>query len=175
MDTSPTPEMMEQHRLNPTENAAAKYGRQHPHEFGGMYWESGPVGRYVAFFTGRVGEHLQALRDLVPHPDRIETRQCRYSEQQAEAWAMQVRQRLRGHENRHSVTGYGMALRVNSGLGHVPQVWTWPWSECGAEEIRRELEPIPVEVIPMPPDALVPLSADPPGRRGGVSGLEASS
>ena len=161
MDTGPSPEMLEQHRLAPTKKGAWEDGLQHPQEFGGMYWESAPVGRYIAFFTGRVEEHLRAIRDLVPHPDRIDSRQCRYSAQQAEAWARQVRDRLRGREAFHSVTGYGMVLRINTGLGHVPQVWIWPWSEGQAEEIRRELEPIPVEVIPMPPNSLEPVHRSP--------------
>jgi hypothetical protein len=94
-------------------------------------------------FTGQVEDHLRTLRDLAPHPDRIEVRPCRYSEAQNRAWQDQICERIDGRWDSLTVTMCGLA-RIQ--IGYVPHVWIWPWSEEKAERIRQELAPIPVEL-----------------------------
>jgi hypothetical protein len=143
MTEGPSFEELEQARLEPTLEAAQMYREQHPDEFGGIYWEWEPVMHVELLFTGHVEEHLAALRALVPHPDRIEVRHCRYSDAQIKAWQEQIHEWVRGRWASLSVTVIGSA---RTEIGYVPQVGIWPWSEEQADRIRRELAHIPVEL-----------------------------
>jgi hypothetical protein len=138
-------EMMEQERLQPTLDAAQAYGQQHPDAFGGLHWEWQPLMHVETFFTEQVDEHLAALRALVPHPDRIEARPCHYTEAQNQAWLDEILERIHGRWSSLAVTTVGPIRTEN---GYVPQVGIWPWTEDQAERVRRELAPIPVELVP---------------------------
>ncbi|MEQ7010356.1 hypothetical protein ABN028_29675 [Actinopolymorpha sp. B17G11] len=136
-----------QMRLQLSFDAAQEYGKQHPDDFGGIYWDESPVMHGALLFTGQVEDHRRALRHLVPHPDRIEVRPCRYSQAQNMAWQDQIRQRIHGRWTSLSVTTFGPS---RTDIGYVPHVWIWPWSEEKAEHIRQELAPIPVELGAQP-------------------------
>jgi hypothetical protein len=138
-------EMREQERLQPTLDAAQAYGQRHPDAFGGLYWKWQPVMHVETFFTEQVEAHLAALRALVRHPDRIEARPCHYTEAQNHAWQNEILQRIDGRWSTLAVTTVGPIRTEN---GYVPQVGIWPWTEDQAERIRRELSPIPVELVP---------------------------
>lgn len=148
-----------QMRLQPTFDAAQEYAKQHPDDFGGIYWDESPVMHVEVLFTGQVEDHRRALHAVVPHPDRIEVRPCRYSETQNMAWQDQIGKRIHGRWTSLSVTMVG---RSRTDIGYLPHVWIWPWSEEMAERIRQELAPIPVELGAQPGPVNPEITPGPP-------------
>jgi hypothetical protein len=143
---------IEQARLEPTRVMAEAYGRAHSDEYGGMRWEDDPM-RVLVWMTANVGEHLRALRASVEHPDRIEVRQCRFTEQQIYEWLGIVYDRLIDRSLRKaSVTSWGPHATEE---GLVVHVTLWPRTPEGEAWVREYLAPIPIDVGELPPARLL--------------------
>ena len=98
---------IEQAELQPDVDAIRGWGEAHPDDFVQMWLEDGPPLRVVVLVSAdRAPEHRRALKDLVPHPDRLSVRPNTWTKTQLEA----IRGELHGMIGTDSaLSGFGIS------------------------------------------------------------------
>ena len=89
--------MRQQGELDDDVEAADVYGRSHPETYGGVRLEGGgrvAPARLTVAFTEDVERHAEALRSLVPHPDRVDVQACPHSDKACRELADRVVARI---------------------------------------------------------------------------------
>jgi len=87
--------MRQQDELEDDARLVEEYGRSHDDAYGGVSFDNetfpAPV-RLVTAFTRDLDGYLAALHSVVPHPERVDVRSCRFSKQECVAMADHVSQ-----------------------------------------------------------------------------------